>query len=65
MLTGSVSALATVLLILIRPEAVIFGSAQLTIMIIGIGIAGTSLLITELSEKILTVFNVKKETGSE
>ena len=64
LLTGSVSALATVFLILIRPEAVILGSDQLTIMIVGIGIAGTSLLVTELSEKILTVFKVKKETGS-
>ena len=64
LLTGSVSALATVLLILIRPEAVILGSDQLTIMILGIGIAGTSLLVTELSEKILPVFKVNKETGS-
>ena len=64
LLTGSVSALATVFLILIRPEAVILGSDQLTIMIVGIGIAGISLLVTELSAKILTVFKVKKETGS-
>ena len=64
LLTGSVSVLATVLLILIRPEASILGSDQLTIMIVGIGIAGTSLLVTELSEKILPVFKVNKETGS-
>ena len=64
LLMGSFSALTTLFLILVRPEAVIFGSDQLTIMIVGIGMAVTSLLVTELSEKIMTVFTMKKETGS-
>ena len=64
LLMGSLSALTTLLLIIIRPEAVIFGSNQLTIMMVGIGMAGGSLLITDLGEKILTVLTVKKETGS-
>ena len=62
LLMGSLSALTTLFFVLVRPEAVIFGSGQLTIMMVGIGMASGSLLISDLSEKILP-FTVKKETG--
>ena len=64
LLMGSLSALTTLSLILVRPEAVIFGSDRLTIMIVGIGMAGGSLLISDLSEKMPIVLSVKKETRS-
>ena len=65
LLMGSLSALITLLIILIRPEAVILGSDQLTVMMVGIGMAGGSLLITDLGEKILTVLIVKFERSKQ
>lgn len=53
LLTGSVSALASLLLILVRPEFIIFGSDRLTVAIAGMGIATISLLVTELIETLL------------
>lgn len=64
LLMGSVSALVSLLLILVRPEAVILGSARLTITLFGIGIASTNLLVSELGQKLLLVLAAKKE-GSE
>ena len=64
LLTGSTSALASLLLILIRSELVIFGSDRLTVAIVGISMATMSLLINELAEKLLPILMVKKEIGS-
>ena len=46
---------------LLRPEAVMLGSAQLTIILLGLGLASMSLVGSELVAKLLLALTVKKE----
>ncbi len=65
LLMGSVSALVSILLMLVRPEAVMLGSAQLTIILLGLGLASTTLVGSELVAKLLLALAVKKEHSEE
>lgn len=64
LLMGSISALGSLLLTLVRPEAVLWGSERLTVTILGIGMATFSLVVNELAEKLLLTPGVEKETGN-
>ncbi|MDJ0689513.1 MAG: hypothetical protein QNJ41_13485 [Xenococcaceae cyanobacterium MO_188.B32] len=64
LIIGSISALVSLLLILVRPEAVFLGSDRLTITVLGMGMATMSLVVNELVEKLLLAPAVKKETDN-
>ena len=61
LLTGSTSALASLLLILVRAKLVILGSDRLTVAIVGISMATMSLLVNEAAEKLLPILMMKRE----
>ena len=63
LLTGSTSAIASLLLILVRAELVIFDSDRLTVAIIGLSMATIGLVVTEIAEKLLLSI-AKKEISS-
>ena len=63
LLIGSTSALTSLLLILVRPKSILFGSDCLTVAIVGISMATIGLLVTELIETLL-LLTIEKETRS-
>jgi SSS family solute:Na+ symporter len=63
LILGCLSASAALMVTFLQPNAVVFKSTELTIMLVGMGFSGLGLLARQLVEKYLSLFPAREETG--
>ncbi|NJK27876.1 MAG: hypothetical protein HC925_04205 [Coleofasciculaceae cyanobacterium SM2_3_26] len=62
LIAGSVAALSALLLVLVVPDAAIFGSTELTIIFTGAGFGSLGLLLGQVIEKYVSLPQIKSES---